>query len=194
MPLSSTTDLMDKKQLRRYFSDIRKKGKSEEKDRRITERLLSEDAIKNADVVLMYASFGTETDTWGLAEQLLERHIALAYPRCGENSEMTFHIVTSVRQLSAGKYGICEPDASLPQPSLTERSVCIVPGLAFTEKGGRLGYGGGYYDRFLAAHKILNRIALSYEELTVTELPLMTHDIRTDIIVTEERTVLCNAE
>lgn len=188
------TDLTDKKQLRRYFAKIRKKAKSKENDRRIAERLLSENAVKNADIILMYASFGTETDTWELAEQLLKKHIALAYPLCGDNSKMTFHIVSSVKQLSAGKYGICEPDASLPQPSLTEKSICIVPGLAFTEKGGRLGYGGGYYDRFLAAHKAPCRIALSYESLIVTELPLMPYDIRTDIIVTEERTVLCNAE
>lgn len=188
------TDLMDKKQLRRYFSDIRKSEKSKEKDSRIAERLLSENAVKNADIVLMYASFGTEPDTWELAEKLLERRITLAYPLCGENSEMTFHIISSVKQLSAGKYGICEPDVSLPKPSLTERSICIVPGLAFTEKGDRLGYGGGYYDRFFAAHRAPCRIALSYESLIVTELPLMSHDIRTDIIVTEERTVLCNAE
>lgn len=188
------TDLTDKKQLRCYFAKIRKKAKSKENDRRIAERLLSENAVKNADIILMYASFGSEADTWKLAEQLLKRNITLAYPICGDNSEMTFHIVSSVKQLSAGKYGICEPDASLPQPSLTEKSICIVPGLAFTEKGGRLGYGGGYYDRFLAAHKISCSIALSYESQIAAELPLMPHDIRTDLIVTEERTVLCNAE
>lgn len=188
------TDPMNKKQLRRYFSDIRKTEKSKEKDRLIAERLLSANEVKNADIVLMYASFGTEADTWQLAEKLLERRSILAYPLCGDNSGMTFHIVSSVKQLSAGKYGIFEPDASQPQPFLTERSVCIVPGLAFTEKGDRLGYGGGYYDRFLAAHKVPCRIALSYDRLVVQELPLMPHDIRTDIIVTEERTVLCNAE
>lgn len=186
------TDFTDKKQLRRYFSDIRKAAKSEEKDSRIAERLLSAESVRNADVVLMYASFGSEIDTWYLAEKLMEKRIPLAYPLCGENSGMTFHIVSSADQLSAGKYGIFEPDASLPQPSLTERSICLLPGLAFTEQGGRLGYGGGYYDRFLAANETPERIALSYEDLVVPGLPLMPHDIRTDIIVTEERTVLCN--
>lgn len=190
-------DLTDKKQLRRHFSAVRKAVKNIENDKKIAERLLSQEAFKNAGIVLMYASFGSEVDTWGIAEKLLIRHIPLAYPLCRDNSEMTFHIVTSTDQLcsgSEGKYGIREPDISLPEADLTENPVCILPGLAFTEDGGRLGYGGGYYDRFLAEHREIRRIALSYEALIAPELPLFHHDIRTDIIVTEERTVLCNAE
>ena len=191
------TDIKDKKQLRQYFSALRKTEKNHEKDSSITGRLLSEKLIKDADVVLMYASFGSEINTWDIAERLLERNIMLAYPLCRENSEMTFHVVSSADQLTVsniGKFGIREPDISLPEPRLTKRSVCILPGLAFTESGGRLGYGGGFYDRFLAANKNLYKIALSYEKLVVPELPIMPHDIRTDLIVTEERTVHCNAE
>ena len=73
-----------------------------------------------------------------------------------------------------------------------ESSVCIIPGLAFTEDGGRLGYGGGYYDEFILANPQLYTIALAYEELIVQQLPLMQHDLKVDLIVTEERTVLCN--
>lgn len=192
--LYSMTDFTDKNQLRRYFTAVRKNVGSADKDKKIAERLLSEELIKNADILLIYASFGSEINTWTIAERILQSNITLAYPLCGNNSEMSFHIVSSADQLRSGKYGICEPDASLPVPSLTERSVCIIPGLAFTENGGRLGYGGGYYDRFLAAHKKIHKAALSYEKLIVPELPLMPHDIRTDIIVTEERTVFCNAE
>ena len=188
-------DITDKKQLRRHFMDVRKAVKSDSKDKMIAQRLMSEETVKNADIVLIYASFGSEINTWDITENLLKLHIIPAYPVCGGKSEMTFHIISSVSELSRnGKYGISEPDSSLPIPSLTEKSICILPGLAFTENGGRLGYGGGYYDRFLAAHKGLRKIALSYEELIVPELPIMPHDIRTDIIVTEERTVLCNAE
>lgn len=191
------TDIKDKKQLRQYFSAVRKAEKTYEKDNIIAEKLLSEKLIKDADVVLMYASFGTEVNTWDIAEKLHECNVVLAYPLCGENSEMTFHVVSSAGQLAVsnnGKFGIREPDISLPSPVLTERSVCILPGLAFTEAGGRLGYGGGFYDRFLAANEKIHKIALSYEKLVVPKLPILPHDIRTDLIVTEERTVLCNAE
>lgn len=190
-------DIRDKKQLRQYFSAVRKAEKTFEKDDAIAKRLLSEKLIKDADVILIYASFGSEINTWDIAERLYESNAVLAYPLCGDNSEMTFHIVSSAGQLTVsnnGKFGIREPDISLPAPVLTERSVCILPGLAFTETGGRLGYGGGFYDRFLAANVKIHKIALSYEKMVVPKLPVLPHDIRTDLIVTEERTVLCNAE
>lgn len=194
--LYSMIEIKDKNWLRRHFTAVRKAEKHIKKDRRIAERLLSLELVQDADIILMYASFGSEIDTWNISEKLLERHASIAYPLCIENSEMTFHIAASLSQLrsSKGKYGICEPDSSLPIPALTDKSVCIVPGLAFTEKGGRLGYGGGYYDRFLARHSYLRKISLSYEALIASELPIMPYDLRTDIIITEERTVLCNAE
>lgn len=191
------TDIKEKKELRQYYSAQRKNIKSSEKDNAIALRLLTDEFIKKADVVLIYASFGSEINTWDMAKTLLYRNVRLAYPLCGKNSEMTFHVVSSLEQLTIkpyGKFGIHEPDASFPKPAITEKSVCILPGLAFTEEGGRLGYGGGFYDRFLAANKKIHKIALSYEKLIVPELPLLPHDIRTDIIITEERTVFCNAK
>ena len=191
------TDFTDKKNLRHHFSALRKKVNNSEKDSLIADRLLSEEIIKNADIILLYASFGSEINTWNIAEMLLERNIIIAYPLCRNNSDMTFHVVSSTEMLTEnqnGRFGIREPDSSLPSPVLTQNSVCILPGLAFTEKGGRLGYGGGFYDRFLAANKNIHKIALSYEKLIVHELPVLPHDIRTDMIVTEERTVLCNAQ
>ena len=182
----------DKKALRKEFSALRKSLKNEARDAGISARLLSLSKIKAADTVLLYASFGSETDTWGPAEKLLASGKVTAFPKSGENGIMTFHKVTDLSQLSDGKYGIKEPDTSLPFPEITADTVCIVPGLAFTEKGGRLGYGGGFYDRFLAAHPGVCRIALAYEGMLTAELPLMPHDLRVDIIVTEERTVLCN--
>ena len=105
---------------------------------------------------------------------------------------MTFHTVTSLSQLNEGKYGISEPDSALPQPIINEYTVCIVPGLAFTPDGGRLGYGGGFYDRFLADNPGVYTIALAFDAMIVDELPLSAHDLKVDSIVTEERMVLCN--
>ena len=105
---------------------------------------------------------------------------------------MTFHLIGSVADLHEGMYRIPEPDSALPQPVITDKTVCIIPGLAFTEDGGRLGYGGGYYDAFILEYPHIYTIALAYEELIVDQLPLMQHDLTVDLIVTEERTVLCN--
>ena len=158
----------------------------------ITERLLQEDIINEADVILLYASFGSEVDTYLLIDKLIEMGKNVALPKCGAERSMTFHLIGSVADLHEGMYRIPEPDSALPQPEITENTVCIIPGLAFTEDGGRLGYGGGYYDEFILAHPELYTIALAYEELIVQQLPLMQHDLRVNLIVTEERTVLCN--
>lgn len=188
--------MQDKKQLRKHFSELRKNSKTQENDRQIAERLLSHEKLKNARTVLLYASFGSEADTWHIAEKLLEKGTVLAYPKCRKDGIMKFHVIDSLARLRDGRrgmYGIYEPDEMLPQPVLSGDTVCIVPGLAFTENGGRLGYGGGYYDRFLAGLHEIYKIALSYEAILTDELPLLPHDLRVDSIVTEERTVLCNA-
>lgn len=186
----------EKKELRRHFAEIRKSAKSQEKDLRIAERILAEEKIINADTILIFASFSSEPDTWAIAESLLSQNKCLAYPKCEKDGIMIFYIVDSAETLKnckKGAYGIFEPDASFPSPAITDKTVCIVPGLAFTENGGRLGYGGGYYDRFLSANPDIYKIALAYEAVITDNLITAEHDIAMDSIVTEERTVLCNA-
>ncbi|MBQ8961103.1 MAG: 5-formyltetrahydrofolate cyclo-ligase [Ruminococcus sp.] len=184
------SDMQDKEELRRRFSQLRKGAKSPEKDRLIVQRLLGE--IGGADTVLIFASFGSEPDTWTVAEELLKAGRNVCFPRCRAGGQMTFHKVTELAQLveNPDSFGIREPDESLPCPVIGSDAVCIVPGLAFTEKGERLGYGGGFYDRFLAKNKV-HTIALAYEECVTDTLPQSQHDLRVDMIVTEERTVLC---
>jgi len=181
----------DKKNLRKRFSRIRKASHSEKAEETIAERLLSLEKVKSAGTILLYASFGSEINTWGIAEKLLSDGKTVAFPLCGKEGRMTFHTVTSLSQLSPGSYGIPEPDSSIPQPDITNDTICIVPGLAFTGDGGRLGYGGGFYDRFLAAHPEVFTIAPAYEAMITDSLPMLEHDLKINMIVTEERTVLC---
>lgn len=170
---------------------LRKQLSSAENDSRIAERIIAHIKVKEADTVLLYASFGSEADTWHIAEALLKADIPVAFPRCGNNREMTFHLVSSPGILVKGSYGIQEPPEQLPCPEITEKTVCIVPGLAFTEKGGRLGYGGGFYDSFIHKYPFIYRIAITYDGLILDSLPLEEHDVLMNEIVTEERTVLC---
>ncbi|MBP3747256.1 MAG: 5-formyltetrahydrofolate cyclo-ligase [Ruminococcus sp.] len=189
--------MTDKKTLRKKFSALRKELKSDTKDAVITAGILSLEQVINADVVLLYASFSSEISTWELAQQLISTGKTVAFPRCGENGHMTFHTVTDLSQLkcsSAGKYNIREPESFLPQPLATDLTVCVVPGLAFTEYGGRLGYGGGFYDRFLAEHPYIRTIALAYEGMIADDLPVLEHDFTVDMIITEERTFYCNEQ
>lgn len=182
----------DKKLLRKKFSEIRMNiPDKHQKDTLIRKNFI--DTLKNTDTLLLYASFGSEIDTLSIAGMLFEKY-TIAFPVSHSGGIMTFHTVKSLSDLHKGMYGISEPDTSLPQPLITDKTVCVLPGLAFTPDGARLGYGGGYYDRFLHKFPQIIKIALSYEELITENLPVMSHDIRADYIVTPERMVLCHAE
>lgn len=182
----------DKKILRKKFSEIRKniKGKTE-KDTLIRNAFFK--YLGNIDTVLLYASFGTEIDTMSIAEKLFGKY-TVAFPLSRKDGIMTFHTVKSADELHKGMYGIYEPDASLPRPEINNSTLCILPGLAFTADGLRLGYGGGYYDRFLAEYSHIHTMAFAYEELITENLPAMQHDIRADYILTPERMIFCHAE
>lgn len=182
----------DKKSLRKKFSEIRKNIPCKSEKDILIKKIFLENS-GNADTILIYASFGTEIDTISIAEELMKTHVT-AFPVSHENGIMTFHIVRSIEELHKGMYGIYEPDISLPQPEITDHTICILPGLAFTPDGYRLGYGGGYYDRFLEKYPQIIKTALAYEELITENLPIMSHDVRADYIVTPERTVFCHAE
>lgn len=187
--------IQDKKLLRRIY--LEKRGNIKDRDQKsafAADRILACKKIINADTVLLYVSVGSEIGTSILIDRLVECGKTVALPKCGNNGNMIFHSVNSVKELLPGMYNIPEPGENCPVPEITGKTVCIVPGLAFTEKGGRLGYGGGYYDRFTAAFPELFTIGLTFEELIVRELPILPHDLRVKAIVTEERMVLCSAE
>ncbi len=186
---------MDKKTARTYYSEMRNKlANKSEISRQITERLLTLDKIASADLVLTYISIGSEVSTGLFIESMLIQGKKIAVPKCESGGIMQFHIIKSTDDLRCGKYSIPEPVADCPIAEITDKTVCIVPGLSFTPDGKRLGYGGGYYDRFLSAYPSIYTIALSFDELIADELPSEPHDIGINAILTEKRMVLCSAE
>lgn len=184
---------MDKKELRKIFRQKRN-GISEksEKDFKIAERVLNSARVKNSDNILIYVSYGSETDTHFIIEKLLESGKNVAVPRCLENGIMEFIYIKSLDELSAGAYGISEPSGN-NKALITEDTICIVPAFSFASDGTRLGYGGGYYDRFLEKSEIYT-IGICYDEMFSESLPSEKHDIKIKTVITEERTVQCSAE
>ena len=129
--LSYVIDMENKKELRKEFSHLRAEIRDKvSKDMDITERLLEEEKILEADNILLYASFGSEVDTYLLIDKLIEMGKNVALPICCGERSMTFHIIGSVADLHEGMYRISEPDSALPQPVITDKTVCIIPGLA----------------------------------------------------------------
>ena len=138
---------------------------------------------------LSYVSFGTEADTLRILDRVLADGKALYVPKCVPNTNrMVFYRISALRDLSPGAYGILEPkEAEVYQDEAS--ALCLVPGLAFSANGARLGYGKGYYDTFFAQHPVL-KLGLCYDFQLVPQVPTQPHDVRMDGILTDKRLVL----
>lgn len=162
-----------------------------EADRVRNERTRNWDAYKNAELLLFYVSYRSEADTIQLIKSALDAGRNVTVPKV-EGTEMVFYRIADFSQLVEGYRGILEPDTERTEAitgELQKSTLLFVPGCAFDEKGGRMGYGGGFYDRFMEKHPEVRRVALAYEEQLVEEVPREVHDKLVDFIVTEKRMV-----
>ena len=166
-----------------------------EANEKIARLLLKTNPILKAATIGLYASYGGEVDSRSILQSLLQNQKQVFLPKVVERVgalHMTFYPVTDIHELLPGFKGILEPPESpliSPQPD-----VLIVPGLAFSAGGARLGYGAGTYDRYLE-HRIPRPllVALSFECQIVDSIPTLPHDIPMDMIVTEKRVIVCTA-
>jgi 5-formyltetrahydrofolate cyclo-ligase len=155
---------------------------------RITRQLLVLDAYRNARCVLAYMCFGSEFDTMALAGDVLARGAQLCLPRIEKKStELVLHHVQNLEEdLQSGVWGIREPRADRPIAVLDRIDFVLLPGVAFTPRCERLGYGGGFYDRLIA--RFARRpplIAAAFELQICPEIPLDSFDQRVGLVVTE---------
>lgn len=182
-----------KKSLRSRCRQLRTSMSAEEKaekDRKILERIISSKAYLAADIILTYVSTDIEVDTSALIRQALSDRKRVAVPRCIDGTrDMDFYFISGTDCLEKGTFGVMEP---VPQKCIKayafETALCIIPGLAFDMQGYRLGYGKGYYDRFLSAHTRLTKMGICYCSCTFNELAHGRFDICSDMLVTEKYT------
>jgi 5-formyltetrahydrofolate cyclo-ligase len=142
-----------------------------------------------ARTVGLYAAQATEPDLGRLLEAGGKK---FCFPRvCGETLE--FYRCESMAALRAGRWGLLEPDPEVCEMTpVSEIDLIAIPGMAFTQGGGRLGRGGGYYDRFLArAHPHTVKMGVCFHSQVVTVLPLEAHDHEVAVLVTEARIIRC---
>lgn len=123
-------------------------------DRAICHNLTTTKVFRRAQTILLYISLPIEVDTTALMETALRQGKRVAAPRCVPGTrDMEFFLITSTDDLEPGTFGVMEPDPKRCVKLMDfTRSVCVVPALAYDTAGYRLGYGGGYYDRFLASY------------------------------------------
>ena len=157
-----------------------------ELDRKICALAQTLACFRYADTVLMYAPTGSEIDVMPIAEAALKLHKRVAFPKCDpSNNTMIFKYVSSFDELSRGEYSLLEPSDDAESVVDFSHSICIVPGLVFDKEGYRVGYGKGYYDRFLNSYTETT-LGLVYSDFILEKLPRGRFDHKVDILVCEK--------
>ena len=157
----------------------------QEKSHVITETLTKLPEYRNAERIMAYADYNHEVITRYMIEQAWKDGKEVAVPKVF-GKDMIFYKLTDFSQLESGYFGIPEPREDGETVSW-EDAMMIMPGVAFDEKCDRVGYGGGFYDRFLEKHPGICRVAVGFSFQILPEVPTEPTDIRPQVVVTEEK-------
>ena len=183
---------IDKSSARAYFSSLRASlDETERKNKSVTicSAISDTPEFTSCDTLLVYYPIKNEVSPLPLAEKALSLGKRVAFPiSLKSNLELDFREVLSLNDLSVGAYGIREPSASAQRVTITDKTLCIVPALAFDISGNRLGYGKGYYDRFLQGFAGTS-IGITFNELLCDSLPTQSTDIPVNLIITDTGSV-----
>lgn len=151
----------------------------------IFQRILHLDSFKKCECLLSYVSTDTEVDTKRIIEYALKHGKTVAVPKCERKSNiMRFYRINSLSNLEKGYFSILEPDRFCSELTEFENAFCIVPGLAFNNNGFRLGFGRGYYDRFLSENKVFS-VGICYKDFVLDNLPVESFDRAVDLLITD---------
>lgn len=150
--------------------------------KKIQKHLKKIDAYRTAGTIACYYSIGSEVKTHGILQEILSDGKTLALPRV-EGDGLVFCNVKKFEDLEKGEFGIMEPKQNC-QP-VTKFDVIVVPAIAMTRAGQRLGYGRGFYDRFLIGKKPVT-IALVYSKTVLKNIPSSKSDVTIQWVVTED--------
>ena len=159
----------------------------------ILDRLFRTLEYQTAEEIFTFVSFGNEVDTFGIILNALMSNKKVYAPKIIKKGLIEFYQILSLEELEVSKYGILEPTSeNLGELRMdADNQLMIVPGVAFDEECNRLGYGGGYYDRYFAENIDCQvpRIAICYEIQMLQEVPIDEYDQKVDKIITEKREI-----
>ena len=179
---------IEKAALRKHLLEKRDASSAELRgivSERIHENLKKNSSFVNAQNIACYFPIGSEVDTHDIMLDVLEQGKSLLLPKIiGDNIE--FHIVSNLEKLEKGRFEIMEPKDSCER---TKKIDCVlIPTVGVSKSGVRLGYGHGYYDRFLLSTDAM-KISLTYSKQVIKSIPNDSHDIKMDWIVTEDENI-----
>ena len=175
---------MNKKELRKAIREKKRAMSAQEieaKSRALTEAFLRSEAYHAAKTIYGYLPYNQEVRTVALLEQALQDGKRVAVPKC-YGDEMRFIYMTDLSAVEKGYAGIPEPIADGPVAD-DETALVLMPGLAFDPAGHRIGYGGGFYDKFLAKEPKHPTLALCYDFQVLPHLETEEFDIPVDAVI-----------
>ncbi len=186
-----TTLKEEKKKLRKELLALRSEIIGEERKKAedaVVSKLLSLASFRFAETVLLYHPIKGEINVLPIAEAAIRAGKQVAFPLCDtESSTMTYHIVSDLSDLKTGSYGIPEPSNELPLylPSKDKNDLIIIPAVCFDRQGYRIGYGKGYYDRYLNDFGG-TAVGVTFDKLLRQSVPRGRFDKHVSLIVTEK--------
>lgn len=185
--------MIEKRELRKRILERRKQLSAEErreKSGKILERILCREAYRKAARIFVYVSMGAEVETQALIEQAWQDGKQVAVPKTAPERKMYFLPVQSFAELQKNSFGVYEPTGREEEAWIPEEGdLFLVPVVGFDAKKNRMGYGGGYYDRYFAKHRGFRKIGLAFA-LQMQEIPTEETDIPLDEIITENGVII----
>lgn len=178
---------MQKKQLRKkimLLSNSLEKDYKRRSSRSISERLMATVEYKEAGTIFCFVGMENEVDTRPILEDALARGKRVAVPLVIDKGVMEAKQIRSWEELKVKSFGILEPSDAAQTVLPEEIDLAIVPCLSCSHKGARLGYGGGFYDRFMQI-QAFPKFCLCFEKLTSEEIPTGRFDLQMDALITE---------
>ena len=154
-----------------------------EASRIITQKVLALAAFREARVIMSYVSLEREPDTREIIRAAAAEGKQVLIPRCVDRERMEAVAFQGFEQMHPGRMGIPEPEPGIPAEEVRPELI-LIPCMAATRDGKRLGHGAGYYDRFLAGQPG-KRVCLCFRKLMAADLPTGEHDERMDLVITE---------
>ena len=160
-----------------------------EKSKKIEEKLFNTEQYKKSRTIMFFVSFSSEVNTHDMIKKTLgNKNVVI--PKVIQHEIEPSVIIDFDNLVSSGKFGILEP-IEVMKIAYKNIDLVLVPGVAFDKEGHRIGYGFGYYDKFLKKVPKAVKIGLCYDFQVVDKIPKEEHDVPVDYIVTEERIIGC---
>ena len=177
-----------KKTIRKQILTLRKAIPSEqleEDSKKIIDKVIEHPAYQKADLIFAYVDAKGEVKTKELIQHAWSQGKKVAVPKV-HGDIMKFYLISSYEELEAGCFGIMEPKENCQEVKrISDKSLVIMPGVAFDRTGNRIGYGKGYYDKYFSKYPEIYKIAIAFSMQIMPEIKADEFDVKADCVITE---------